>query len=41
MDSLAKHLGMFVEHKQISGPDDGPIGVTMEMLLREVEEDGG
>lgn len=31
LDSLARHLGMFVDRQQITGKDDGPVQVTHDL----------
>ena len=38
LDLLGKHLGMFKEIKEISGPDGGPIEIANATLRREVAQ---
>jgi len=35
LDSIAKHLGMFIERKEVTGKDGGPITVKFEGELEE------
>jgi len=37
LDSIAKHLGMFIERREISGPEGGPIQ-TREEIVQELFE---
>ena len=34
LDSLAKHLGMFVERSEVSGPNGGPVETKSQVTLR-------
>lgn len=38
LDSIAKHLGMFIERREVTGKDGGPVQVSWGQLAQEAEE---
>lgn len=39
LELLGKHLGLFVEKKELSGPNGGPIGITAAVVGAEMTND--
>jgi phage terminase small subunit len=39
LELLGKHLGLFVDKKEVSGPNGGPIGITAAVVAAEMTND--